>query len=317
MIMNIDETNYLWVEKYRPQRIEDCILPDNIKSSFQEIVDSGQLQNLLLSGGPGCGKTTVAKALCNELNTDWIIINCSEDGNIDTLRTRIRQFASTISISGNNKAVILDEFDYANPQSMQPALRGFMEEFSKNCRFILTCNFKNRVIEPLHSRCTCIDFKFDNKDKMKLSAKFMDRAKFILDSEKVKYDEKVLAKLIVKFSPDFRRLINELQRYSRSGAIDVGILSEAGDIAVDELMKAMKSKNFQDVRKWVAMNLDNDSSHIFRKVYDALHENLEASSIPPAILVIADYQYKAAFVADHEINLTACIVQLMMECSFK
>lgn len=315
--MNIDETNYLWVEKYRPQCIEDCILPDSIKSSFQEIVDSGQLQNLLLSGGPGCGKTTVAKALCNELNTDWIIINCSEDGNIDTLRTRIRQFASTISISGNNKAVILDEFDYANPQSMQPALRGFMEEFSKNCRFILTCNFKNRVIEPLHSRCTCIDFKFDNKDKMKLSAKFMDRAKFILDSEKVKYDEKVLAKLIVKFSPDFRRLINELQRYSRSGAIDVGILSEAGDVAVEELMKAMKSKNFQDVRKWVAMNLDNDSSHIFRKIYDALHESLEASSIPPAILIIADYQYKAAFVADHEINLTACIVQLMMECSFK
>ena len=315
--MNTDQTNYLWVEKYRPQTIEDCILPDNTKSTFQEIVDSGQLQNLLLSGGPGCGKTTVAKALCNELNTDWIIINCSEDGNIDTLRTRIRQFASTISISGNNKAVILDEFDYANPQSMQPALRGFMEEFSKNCRFILTCNFKNRVIEPLHSRCTCIDFKFDNKDKMKLSAKFMDRAKFILDSEKVKYDEKVLAKLIVKFSPDFRRLINELQRYSRSGAIDVGILSEAGDVAVEELMKAMKSKNFQDVRKWVAMNLDNDSSHVFRKIYDALHESLEPSSIPPAILIIADYQYKAAFVADHEINLTACVVQLMMECSFK
>lgn len=315
--MNTDQTNYLWVEKYRPQTIEDCILPDSTKSTFQEIVDSGQLQNLLLSGGPGCGKTTVAKALCNELNTDWIIINCSEDGNIDTLRTRIRQFASTISISGNNKAVILDEFDYANPQSMQPALRGFMEEFSKNCRFILTCNFKNRVIEPLHSRCTCIDFKFDNKDKMKLSAKFMDRAKFILDSEKVKYDEKVLAKLIVKFSPDFRRLINELQRYSRSGAIDVGILSEAGDVAVEELMKAMKSKNFQDVRKWVAMNLDNDSSHVFRKIYDALHESLEPSSIPSAILIIADYQYKAAFVADHEINLTACVVQLMMECSFK
>jgi DNA polymerase III delta prime subunit len=199
--MNNDK-NYLWVEKYRPQCIADCILPDHLKNTFQEIVGSGELQNLLLSGGPGCGKTTVAKALCNELNTDWIIINCSEDGNIDTLRTRIRQFASTISISGNNKAVILDEFDYANPQSMQPALRGFIEEFSKNCRFILTCNFKNRVIEPLHSRCTCIDFKFDNKDKMKLSAKFMDRAKMILDTEGVKYDEKVLAKLIIKHSPD-------------------------------------------------------------------------------------------------------------------
>lgn len=312
-----DQKNYLWVEKYRPQCIADCILPDHLKNTFQEIVGSGELQNLLLSGGPGCGKTTVAKALCNELNTDWIIINCSEDGNIDTLRTRIRQFASTISISGNNKAVILDEFDYANPQSMQPALRGFIEEFSKNCRFILTCNFKNRVIEPLHSRCTCIDFKFDNKDKMKLSAKFMDRAKMILDTEGVKYDEKVLAKLIIKHSPDFRRLINELQRYSVSGGIDVGILAEAGDIGTDELVKAMKAKNFQDVRKWVAMNLDNDSSHIFRKMYDALNEALEPSSVPPAILIIADYQYKAAFVADHEINLTACIVQLMMECSFK
>lgn len=312
-----DNKNYLWVEKYRPQCIADCILPDHLKNTFQEIVGSGELQNLLLSGGPGCGKTTVAKALCNELNTDWIIINCSEDGNIDTLRTRIRQFASTISISGNNKAVILDEFDYANPQSMQPALRGFIEEFSKNCRFILTCNFKNRVIEPLHSRCTCIDFKFDNKDKMKLSAKFMDRAKMILDTEGVKYDEKVLAKLIIKHSPDFRRLINELQRYSVSGGVDVGILAEAGDIGTEELVKAMKAKNFQDVRKWVAMNLDNDSSHIFRKMYDALNEALEPSSIPPAILIIADYQYKAAFVADHEINLTACIVQLMMECSFK
>ena len=312
-----DQKNYLWVEKYRPQCIADCILPENLKNTFQEIVGSGELQNLLLSGGPGCGKTTVAKALCNEINTDWIIINCSEDGNIDTLRTRIRQFASTISISGNNKAVILDEFDYANPQSMQPALRGFIEEFSKNCRFVLTCNFKNRVIEPLHSRCTCIDFKFDNKDKMKLSAKFMDRAKMILETEGVKYDEKVLAKLIIKHSPDFRRLINELQRYSVSGGIDVGILAEAGDIGTDELVKAMKAKNFLDVRKWVAMNLDNDSSHIFRKMYDALNEALEPSSVPPAILIIADYQYKAAFVADHEINLTACIVQLMMECSFK
>ena len=315
--MITDNSNYLWVEKYRPQTISDCVLPENIKLNFQEVVDAGELQNLLLSGGPGCGKTTVAKALCKELDTDWILINCSEDGNIDTLRTKIRQFASTISISGNKKAVILDEFDYANPQSMQPALRGFMEEFSKNCRFILTCNFKNRVIEPLHSRCTCIDFKFDSKNKMKLSAKFLDRAKFILDSEKVKYDDKVLVKLIIKFAPDFRRLINELQRYSRSGCIDVGILSEAGDLNTEELIKSMKTKNFQDVRKWVAMNLDNDSTHIFRKIYDSLSEALEPSSVPTAILVIADYQYKAAFVSDHEINLTACIVQLMMECTFK
>lgn len=315
--MITDNSNYLWVEKYRPQTISDCVLPENIKLNFQEVVDAGELQNLLLSGGPGCGKTTVAKALCKELDTDWILINCSEDGNIDTLRTKIRQFASTISISGNKKAVILDEFDYANPQSMQPALRGFMEEFSKNCRFILTCNFKNRVIEPLHSRCTCIDFKFDSKNKMKLSAKFLDRAKFILDSENVKYDDKVLVKLIVKFAPDFRRLINELQRYSRSGCIDVGILSEAGDLNAEELIKSMKTKNFQDVRKWVAMNLDNDSTHIFRKIYDSLSDALEPSSVPTAILVIADYQYKAAFVSDHEINLTACIVQLMMECTFK
>ena len=314
--MQINDT-FLWVEKYRPQKIDDCVLPDSLKKTFKEMVGSGELQNLLLSGGPGCGKTTVAKALCNELDMEWIIINCSEDGNIDTLRTKIRNFASTVSLSGNKKAVILDEFDYSNPQSTQPALRGFIEEFADNCRFVLTCNFKNRVIEPLHSRCTCIDFKFTPKDKMKLGSFVLERIKQILDNEKVKYDEKVLVKLIVRHSPDLRRLINELQRYSVSGGIDVGILKEVGDINIEELTEAMKTKNFAAVRKWVVSNLDNDQSQIFRKIYDGLNEHLTPESIPSMVLIISEYQYKSAFVADQEINMTACIVQLMMECNFK
>jgi DNA polymerase III delta prime subunit len=281
------------------------------------MIGSGELQNLLLSGGPGCGKTTVAKALCNELDTEWIIINASEEGNIDTVRTKIRNFASTVSLSGNRKAVILDEFDYSNPQSTQPALRGFIEEFSNNCRFILTCNFKNRIIEPLHSRCTCIDFKYTPKDKMKLGPFILERVKFILDNEKTKYDEKVLVKLIMRHSPDLRRLLNEMQRYSVGGIIDVGILKEIGDINIDELSDAMKNKNFAAVKKWVVANLDNDQSQIFRKIYDGLQEKVVADSIPSLVLIISEYQYKAAFVADHEINMTACIVQLMMECNFK
>jgi DNA polymerase III delta prime subunit len=260
---------------------------------------------------------SVAKALCNELDTEWIIINASEDGNIDTVRTKIRNFASTVSLSGNRKAVILDEFDYSNPQSTQPALRGFIEEFSNNCRFILTCNFKNRIIEPLHSRCTCIDFKYTPKDKMKLGPFILERVKFILDKEKTKYDEKVLVKLIMRHSPDLRRLLNEMQRYSVGGIIDVGILKEIGDINIDELSDAMKTKNFAAVKKWVVANLDNDQSQIFRKIYDGLQEKVVADSIPSLVLIISEYQYKAAFVADQEINMTACIVQLMMECNFK
>ena len=309
--------DFLWVEKYRPNTIAECILPKEIKDTFQAIVDSGELQNLLLSGGAGCGKTTIAKALCNEMESDWIIINCSEDGNIDTLRTKIRNFASSVSIGGGNKVVILDEFDYANAQSMQPALRGFIEEFANNCRFILTCNFKNRIIEPLHSRCTNIEFRIPSAEKPKMAAGFLERIEYILTEEGVEYEQRVLAELVMRHFPDFRRVINELQRYSVAGTIDIGVLSKVGSIKINELMSAMKDKKFTDVRKWVVENLDNDQTRIFRKIYDGLYETMEAQSIPRAILVLADYQYKSAFVADQEINITACLTELMMECEFK
>jgi len=317
--METNDDMFIWVEKYRPQKVVDCILPERIKGFFTEIAKGNwhDAPNMLLSGGAGCGKTSVAKALCSEMGIDSIIINCSEDGNIDTLRTKIRNFASCISLSGGGKVVILDEFDYANPQSMQPALRGFMEEFAKNCRFILTCNYKNKVIAPLHSRCTCIDFRYDSKEKKELSSQFFERVKFILENENVKYDDKVIARLVVKYVPDFRRLLNELQRYSTSGAIDSGILSETGDIRIEELMTHMKSKNLTEIRKWSFSNLDNDQSIIFRKIYDSLFENLDTASIPSAVIIIADYQYKSAFVADQEINLVACITQLALECNFK
>ena len=292
--MTIVETqHYLWVEKYRPS------------------------QNLLLCGGPGCGKTTVAKALCKELGTDYLMINCSEDGNIDTLRTKIRNFASTVSLTNQKKVVILDEFDYSNAQSTQPALRGFIEEFSKNCRFILTCNFKNRIIEPIHSRCTVVNFNIASKEKPKLAIQILDRIKTILDNEGVPYEEKVLVGLVMKYFPDFRRIINELQKYSVSGTIDVGILSDVSEIKIKELASSMKKKDFTSVRKWVIENLDNDQTHIFRKIYDGMNTYVIASSVPQSILILADYQYKSAFVADHEINLTACLVELMMECEFK
>ena len=309
--------DFLWVEKYRPSTIEDCILPKDIKDTFQGIVASGEVQNLLLSGGAGCGKTTIAKALCNEMELDWIIINCSEDGNIDTLRTKIRNFASSVSISGGSKVVILDEFDYANAQSMQPALRGFIEEFANNCRFILTCNFKNRIIEPLHSRCTNIEFRIPNKEKPKMASSFLTRIEYILKTEGIEYEEKVLVQLVMRHFPDFRRVINELQRYSIAGVIDIGVLSKVGSIKINELTTAMKSKNFTDVRKWVVENLDNDQTRIFRKIYDGLYDTMESQSIPRAILILAEYQYKSAFVADQEINLTACLTELMVECELK
>ena len=308
---------YLWVEKYRPKTIDDCILPESIKTTFKQMVDSGESQNILLSGGAGCGKTTIAKALCNELDTDYIMINCSEDGNIDTLRTKIRNFASTVSISGGKKVVILDEFDYSNAQSTQPALRGFIEEFSENCRFILTCNFKNRIIEPLHSRCTLINFTVPKKEKPNLASQFMDRVKYILDTEGVSYEEKVLVEVIMKHFPDFRRIINELQRYSVSGGIDVGILTQIGEIHIKDLVSYMKNKDFTNARKWAVENLDNSPSELFRKIYDGLYEHISSSSIPQAVLILAEYQYKSAFVADQEINLVACIVELMMGCEFK
>tara|TARA_B100001964_G_scaffold239646_1_gene307691 strand:+ start:466 stop:1383 length:918 start_codon:yes stop_codon:yes gene_type:complete len=305
------------VEKYRPESIDACILPKKLKNTFKEMVESGELQNLLLSGGAGCGKTTVAKALCNEIGADWMMINCSEDGNIDTLRTTIRNFASTVSFSGAKKVVILDEFDYSNAQSTQPALRGFIEEFANNCRFILTCNFKNRVIKPLHSRCTCIHFNFVKKDINIMCASFLKRIQGILDNECIPYDDRVLAKLILRHTPDFRRVINELQRYSVSGSIDVGILAEVDNIKVKDLMEAMKAKNFGDVRQWVVENLDNDPDQLYRKIYDSLYGFLDPQSIPTCILILAEYQYKSAFVNDQEINTTACLVQIMMECIFK
>jgi len=307
----------LLVEKYRPATIDDCVLPISLKETFKDIVSSGECQNLLLTGGAGCGKTSVARALCNELDADSILINCSEDGNIDTLRTKIRTFASTVSISGNKKVVILDEFDYSNANSIQPALRGAIEEFANNCRFIITCNYKNRIISPIHSRCTNIEFAIPSEEKPALAGQFMQRVKKILDKEAIPYEDKILAQLITKYFPDFRRVLNELQRYSVAGIIDIGILSQIGEVQVKELAVAMKSKNFTEVRKWVVSNLDNSQTELFRKIYDGLHDYVTPTSIPQAILILADYQHKAAFVADQEINLTACIVELMMECEFK
>jgi len=308
--------NDLLVEKYRPRKVSDCVLPESLSDTFQDIVKSGDIPNMILSGGAGCGKTTVARALCDELGRDMMFINASEDGGIDTLRTRIRQFASAVSLSGSAKVVILDEADYLNPQSTQPALRGFIEEFSSNCRFILTCNFKHRIIEPLHSRCTTIDFKIPAKEKPKMAKQFLLRTKDILDKESVQYDERVLAELIIRYFPDFRRVLNEIQRYSVSGSIDTGILVTA-DIGAETLIKALKAKNFPDIRRWVVDNSDRDTAHIFRKIYETLLDSLQPTAIPQAVLVLSDYQHKAAFAADQEINLAACCIMLASECTFK
>ena len=310
-------TDFLWVEEYRPKTIDDCILPDSLKTLFTSFVQKGELSNLLLSGTSGIGKTTVAKALCEQLNCDWIMINGSEEGGIDVLRNKIKNFASTVSLSGGKKIVILDEADYLNPQSTQPALRGFVEEFHKNCRFILTCNFKNRIIEPLHSRFSNIEFKINPKDKPKLASRLFERAVFILKEQNINYEEKVLVELIKKHFPDFRKLINELQRYSISGTIDAGILVNLSDENLKTLVSHLKNKEFSDMRKWVVNNLDNDPVRIFRKMYDTLYSNLEPSTIPHAVLIIADYQYKSAFVADQEINLVACLTELMSQVKFK
>ena len=308
--------NDLLVEKYRPRKVSDCVLPESLSDTFQDIVKSGDIPNMILSGGAGCGKTTVARALCDELGRDIMFINASEDGGIDTLRTRIRQFASAVSLSGSAKVVILDEADYLNPQSTQPALRGFIEEFSSNCRFILTCNFKHRIIEPLHSRCTTIDFKIPAKEKPKMAKQFLTRTKDILDKESVQYDERVLAELIIRYFPDFRRVLNEIQRYSVSGSIDAGILVTA-DIGAETLIKALKAKNFPAIRRWVVDNSDRDTAHIFRKIYETLLDSLQPAAIPQAVLVLSDYQHKAAFAADQEINLAACCIMLASECTFK
>jgi DNA polymerase III delta prime subunit len=282
------------------------------------MVRKGEPQNLLFSGTAGVGKTTVAKALCNEMGCDWILINCSEEGNIDTLRTKIRQFASTISLNGDTtKVVILDEFDYSNANSIQPALRGAIEEFANNCRFILTCNYKSRIIEPIHSRCTCIDFTLPTGEKPAIAARMMERCVYILNQEGIKFDKKVLGQLIMKHFPDMRRILNELQRYSVSGLIDVGILSSIAESEIKSLMTALRNKDFGTVRRWAALNAETSPQEVYRKIYDALGDNLENQSIPEAIMILAESQYRSAFVADQEINMVACLVQIMMSCAFK
>jgi len=308
---------FLWVEKYRPKLIADCILPKDIKSTFEDIVNGGELHNMLLTGTPGTGKTTIAKALCNELGLDYLLINGSEESGIDTLRTKIKQFASSISLSGGYKVVILDEADYLNPQSTQPALRAFIEEFSANCRFILTCNFRNRIIEPLHSRCSVIEFNIPKKDMPALCKQFMDRCGTILDKEGIPYEQPVLAELIMKHMPDWRRVLNELQRYGSSGNIDTGILVQISDLTITELNGYLKEKNFRKMRQWVTDNMDSEPAAIFRKLYDSMDEHVESNSIPSMVLVLADYQYKNAFVADHELNLVACLTELMTQVKFK
>ena len=305
----------LWTEKYRPQTVEDCILPDRLKQPFQEYVNQKQIPNLLLSGGAGVGKTTIAKAMCNEIGCDYMVINGSDESGIDTFRTKIKNYASSMSLSGGRKVIIIDEADYLNPNSTQPALRNAIEEFASNCSFIFTCNYKNRIIEPLHSRCAVIDFGLKNGEKAKMASAFFKRIQSILQSEKVDADDKVLAELVKKHFPDFRRVLNELQRYSQFGKIDTGILSQIADVSIDELSKHISSKDFGAIRKWVASH-EIDNTALFRKLYDTLYDLLKPTSIPQAVVILADYQYKAAFVADQEINTVACLTELMVSCEF-
>jgi DNA polymerase III delta prime subunit len=305
----------LWTEKYRPKTIEECILPERLKKPFQEYVNQKQIPNLLLAGGAGVGKTTVAKALCNEIGCDYIVINGSDESGIDTFRNKIKGYASSMSFSGGRKVIIIDEADYLNPNSTQPALRNAIEEFAGNCSFIFTCNYKNRIIEPLHSRCAVIEFNLKNGENAKMATAFFKRIKTVLQSESIDFDDKVVAELIKKHFPDFRRIINELQRYSQFGKIDTGILAQIGDVSIDEIIGFVKSKDFTSIRKWVATH-EIDSTIFYRKIYDSLYDVMKPQSIPQAVLILADYQYKAAFVADHEINTVACLTEIMVECEF-
>ena len=307
--------HFIWVEKYRPRKIDDCILPESQKEYFKQMVAKGEIQNMLLCGTAGTGKTTVARALCEELQTDYMIINGSEESGIDVLRTKIKQFASTVSFTGNTKVVILDEADYLNPNSTQPALRGFIEEFASNCRFILTCNFKNRIIPPLHSRCAVIEFKIPNADKPAIAANFYKRVCSILEQESIPFDQKVIVKIVQKHFPDFRRTLNELQRYSQSGSIDEGILVSVSEANMKELVDSIKDKDWKKMRGWVVNNLDNDPVSLFRKIYDTFVPL--TNQVPQLVLTIADYQYKSAFVADQEINLVACLTEIMASVELK
>jgi DNA polymerase III delta prime subunit len=308
---------FLWVEEYRPRDIESCVLPKTLKTSLQSFVDKETLPNLILSGGPGVGKTTAARAMLEQIGATYMFINGSEESGIDVLRTKIKNFASTVSLEGGKKYLILDEADYLNPQSTQPALRGFIEEFHKNCGFILTCNYKNRIIPALQSRCSVIDFVIPNAEKPKLAQQFFNRILQILNENEIKYNEKVIVQLINTHFPDWRKVLNELQRYSVAGEIDTGILVNLGDKNVKDLMGMMKNKEFTNVRKWVVDSLDNDSDKLFRAVYDNLYEYVEPSSIPHVVVALAEYQYKAAFVADLEINMLACLTEIMGGAKFK
>jgi DNA polymerase III delta prime subunit len=317
VMIEFRDDQFLWVEKYRPQKIDECVLPESLKDTFKQYIAQGELPHFLLSGTAGVGKTTVAKALCNEIGADYIMINGSEESGIDTLRTKIKGFASTVSLTDSPKIIIIDEADYLQANSTQPALRSFIEEFSANCRFIFTCNFKNRILEAIHSRCACIDFKIDNKDKQILLGLFFKRATQILKQENVDFDQKVVAELITKHFPDYRRVLNELQRYSVSGKIDSGILVNMSQESFKDLIKMMKEKDFTNVRKWVGKNSDSDTVALFRELYDNSVTYMVPESIPSLVLVLADYQYKAAFVADHELNIMAALTEVMANCKFK
>lgn len=309
--------DFLWVEKYRPRTIADTILPQQLKDTFQAIVDTGELPNMMFSGTAGLGKTTIAKAMCNQLGLDYIVINGSEEGNIDTLRGKIKQFASSVSLQGGYKVVILDEADYLNPQSTQPALRGFIEEFSNNCRFILTCNFKNRIIEPLHSRCSVYEFNTSKKDLPALAAQMFKRLQDILNTESVTFDAKVLPQLIMKHAPDWRRVLNEAQRHSIGGVLNADVLLASSSSSYSELVTYLKDKDFKKMRNWVVNHMDVDTVSIFRGLYDTMNEYVQPQSIPQLVLILADYQYKDAFVADHELNVVACMTEIMSSVSFK
>jgi len=306
----------LWVERYRPKTVDQLILPESIKSTFTEIISQDKIPNLILSGSPGTGKTSAAVVLCESLGCDYLMVNGSNEGRlIETLRNTLTQYCSSVSMSGGRKVVIIDEADYMTPDSVQPAMRGFIEKFSSNCSFIFTCNFKNRIIEPIHSRCAVIDYSAG--DPQRMAGEFLTRCINILTENGIVYDEKVVAELIMKHFPDFRRVLNELQRYSVSGEIDTGILLNISDANMNELVDSLKSKNFKSLRAWVVNNLDNDPQKVYRKIYDKLYEKCDPSSIPQVILVIAEYQYKSAFVADQEINLMACLVEIMSNAKFK
>lgn len=306
---------FLWVEQYRPKKINDCVLPKQLKDYFNSLVEKGEVQNMLLCGSAGTGKTTVARALCEELDCDYILINGSEESGIDVLRNKIRQFAATVSFSGGVKVVILDEADYLNPNSTQPALRGFIEEFASNCRFIFTCNYKNRIIPALHSRCAVIDFKIPSDEKPKLASDMFKRLQTILNEEQIKFDPKALAKVVSKYFPDYRRTINELQRYSQSGYIDEGIMVNISDENMSELVDSLKRKDWKSMRAWVVNNLDNEPQQLFRKIYDTLVPL--TNQVPQLVLTIADYQYKASFVSDQEINFVACLTEIMASVEIK